>query len=164
MKPSISRYPISNAVARWIAVTVVALGLQMPVFAALGDASPSIEADRAQLKASLKIIESDAYAVHEMRSPTGTVVREYVSRTDGRVFGVAWQGPFIPDLRQLLGSYFHRYSQAAKVHRESQPARRPLNIREPRFVVQTAGHMGAFAGRAYDPGLLPAGVGANDIR
>ena len=68
------------------------------------------------------------------------------------------------DLRFILGSYFERYSVSAKTQRESHVGRRPLQIREPGLVVQTTGHMRAFWGRVYDPGLLPAGVGFNEIR
>ena len=150
--------------AWWIAVALLTLGLPFPAFASLGDTSDSVQADQAQMKASLKITQADAYTVHEMKAATGTVVREYVSRSDERVFGITWQGPFIPDMKQLLGTYFQQYSQAAKAQRESHVGRRPLNIQEPGLVLQTAGHMRAFSGRAYDPGLLPAGISSNDIR
>jgi len=156
--------PSKRTGAWWIAVALLILGLPFPAFAALGGASDSVQADQAQMSASLKITQADAYSVHEMKAGTGTLVREYVSRSDGRVFGVTWQGPFIPDMKQLLGNYFQQYSQAARVQRESHVGRHPLNIQEPGLVVQSAGHMRAFSGRAYDPGLLPAGVSANDIR
>jgi hypothetical protein len=83
---------------------------------------------------------------------------------DGRVFGIAWEGPFVPNMRQLLGSYFQHYSEAAKAQRESHVGRQPLNIQEPRLVVQTAGHMRAYFGRAYDPELLPNGVSPDEVR
>jgi hypothetical protein len=155
--------PFKKAGAWFIAV-LLALGLPLPAFAALGDVSNSVQTDQAQMRAGLKVIEEDAYTIHEMKSPNGTVVREYVSRADGRVFGITWQGPFIPDLKQLLGAYFQQYSRAAQVQRETQVGRHPLNIHEPGLVVQTAGHMRAFSGRAYDPGLIPAGVSDHDIQ
>jgi hypothetical protein len=123
----------------------------------------SISSDQSQMKAMSRLSEAGAYSVYELQSPTGTVVREYVSSA-GRVFGVAWQGPFIPDLRLILGSYFEQYSRSTKPQRERYVGRRPLDIREPGLVVQTTGHMRAYWGRAYDPGLLPAGVGVNEIR
>ena len=61
--------------------------------------------------ALLRIARDDAYTVHEMQSSSGTAVREYVSST-GTVFAVAWQGPWLPDLRQLLGPYFDDYQRA----------------------------------------------------
>lgn len=103
------------------------------------------------------------YTVHEMTTPTGTVVREYVS-SSGRVFGVAWEGPFMPDMRQILGSYFKQFSAAAKAKRDSRPNRSLLVISEPGMVVESSGHMRAYVGRAYDPRLLPEGVHANEVR
>lgn len=152
-----------SSLAKWSAVALMILELCFPAFAALGGNVDSVQADEAYMKATIKIAQANAYAVHEIKAPTGTVVREYVSPT-GRVFGVAWQGPFVPEMRQLLGAYFDRYSEAAKAQRESHVERRPLDIQEPGLVVQTAGHMRAYYGRAYDPELLPAGVSANDVR
>lgn len=73
--------------------------------AALGQAQASVETDRRHLKASVQTTLRTGYAVHEMTLPMGTTVKEFSSRT-GLVFGVAWAGPRLPDLRQLLGSYF----------------------------------------------------------
>lgn len=131
--------------------------------AALGGSLGSVLDDQQHMKASLEVRGTDTYTVHEMKAPVGTTVREFVS-PDGRVFGVAWQGPFMPDMRQLLGSYFAHFAAAAKAQRESHVGRHPLNIQEPGLVVQTAGHMRAYYGRAYDPELLPMGVSADVVR
>jgi len=149
---------------RWFMATAFAvLGMAFPAFASLGGTLDSVSFDQSQMKATTRLNETGSYSVYEMQSPAGTIVREYVSPA-GRVFGVAWQGPFIPDLRLLLGSYFEQYSEAARTQRESHIGRRPLKIEEPGLVVQTAGHMRAYWGRAYDPALLPTGLGANEIR
>jgi len=148
----------------WILVVLLTLGAPFHAFAALGDAPQSVAVDQERIKASLKIIQGDAFTIYEMTCPTGTVVREYVSSSNGRVVGVSWRGPFIPDLKQLLGSYFDQYVGAAKEQRDTHGVRRPLNIQEPELVVQTAGHMRAFSGRAYNPGALPAGSNADDIK
>jgi Protein of unknown function (DUF2844) len=142
---------------------LLVLGFSLPARAALGGNLDSVEADRAHMQAEIKVTQSDAYAVHEIKAPTGTVVREYVS-PDGHVFGVAWQGPFMPDMKQILGTYLHQYSAAAKAQKAGRPGHRPLNIQEPGLVVQNSGHMRFYSGRAYDPGLLPQGVGAEAIR
>jgi len=152
---------------RWLflgaSLAFVILGAPFSAVAALGGSLDSIHSEQLQMKANVTTIDADAYVVHEMKSATGTIVREYIS-SNGTVFGVTWQGPFIPDMRQLLGGYFDQYSHAAKVQRESHVGRRPLNIQEDGLVVQTAGHMRAFSGRAYDPRLLPVGVSENDIQ
>ena len=33
------------------------------------------------------------------------MVREYVN-SSGTVFAIAWEGPWLPDLRQVLGDHF----------------------------------------------------------
>jgi len=145
------------------AVFILLFAMSLPAFAALGGPLESVQADQVRLNAKLKIIVAERYAIQEMTSPTGTVVREYVSPA-GQVFAVTWQGPFVPEMRMLLGSYFEQYSRAARAHRESHVGRVPLDIWESGLVVQNAGHMRSFSGRAYDPGLLPEGVSADDIR
>jgi len=139
------------------------LTVSLPAFAVLGGDESSVSADVAHMKASVKVTPGEAFAVHEMNAEGSPVVREYVSPA-GRVFGVAWQGSSVPDLQQLLGTYFQQYSAAAKAAKAGHPGRRPLNIQRPGLVVQTGGHMRSFSGRAYDPGLLPQGVGADAIR
>jgi hypothetical protein len=163
MKISIQAKLLNATWVWWLAAILVTLALSLRSFAALGNTVDSVQADQEHMSANLRVTKTNAYAVHELKAPAGTVVREYVSPA-GRVFGVAWQGAFIPDMRQLLGTYFEQYSHAARVQRESQVGRQPLNIHEPGLVVQTAGHMRAFSGRAFDPELLPTGVSANDIR
>ncbi len=150
--------------ALWILLALFSVGVPVPSFGALGSSEDSIQADQTHMHASLKVMQASAYTVHEMKSGTDTVVREYVSRSAGKVFAIAWHGPFIPSMRQLLGVYFEQYSRALNTRRESHAGRRLLYIEEPGLMVQTAGHMLAFSGRAYDPGLLPAGVSASDIQ
>jgi len=111
----------------------------------------------------LRTTQTQGYAVHEIQAPTGTVVREYVSPA-GKVFGVAWQGPWPPDMRQILGSNFEQYQQAAQAQANQHVGRRPLMVDQPGLVVHAGGHMRSFAGHAYIPDLLPQGVSAEAIR
>lgn len=104
-----------------------------------------------------------SYTVYEIRAATGTVVREYASPT-GTVFAVAWQGPWLPDMRQLLGTYFEQYAQAAKAQSGTRMGRRPLMIEQPGLVVESGGHPRAFSGKAYVPEMLPQGVRAEDLQ
>jgi hypothetical protein len=144
-------------------VLLLLVGMPFRVFASLGGSLDSVKDDQVQLQAKRTVIVAGAYVVHELTTPTGMVVREYVSRT-GSVFAVTWKGPFVPDMRQLLGTYFAEYSQAARSQQERHPGRLPLNIHEAGFVVQTSGHMRAYTGRASVSGLFPAGVTDYDIR
>jgi len=140
-----------------------------PALAALGGDQTSVATDMAKMKASVKVTSTKAYTVHEIKSTNRIVVREYVS-PEGKVFGVAWQGPFMPDLQQILGTYFEQFSVAAQEAKRAEDARRPsygrrpLSIQQPGLVVENSGHLRAYTGRAYDPELLPQGVTAEAVR
>jgi len=152
--PETSRSPAS------VLLALVMLALPFSASATLGEASTSTEVDRASMKATLRMLPAVKYTVHEIRTPSGTALREYVSPS-GSVFAVAWQGPVIPDLRQALGIYFDRYTEAAKAKRTGH---RHLAILQPDLVVQSNGHMRAFSGRAYLPKMLPQGVTVEELR
>lgn len=122
-----------------------------------------MQADVAHMQGTHQITAAQSYAVHEIQAPSGIVVREYLSPA-GKVFAVAWQGPWPPDLKQLLGSYFDEYQQAQTSISKSRPGRAPISLRQSNLVVQHAGHMRSFSGRAYLTDQLPAGVTAESIR
>jgi hypothetical protein len=128
--------------------------------AALGGKVASVAADQKQMKASLKVSSNGRYEVHELQIAGGNVVREFVS-PDGNVFGIAWTGSAVPQYSQLLGGYTDRINEAAQSRRYH---RAPLAINEPGFVFSAMGHMRYYAGRAYIPSLIPAGVQVEEIR
>lgn len=144
-------------------IALLMLALPLSAFAALGGDVASVHEDQAQMKGTLKTKQAGAYTVHEIKAATGIVVREYVS-PDGTVFAVAWKGPAIPNLQQILGSYFQTFSDAAQAQRTAHRGRGALYIQQPELVVESTGHTRTFSGRAYDPTRLPQGVGANDIQ
>jgi hypothetical protein len=131
--------------------------------AALGGDVRSVQADQLHMQGTLRATAAASYSVQEIQSPAGTVVREYVSSA-GKVFAIAWQGEWPPDMRQLLGNYFDQYAQAAKTQSGARIGRRPLVIEQPGLVVQMGGHPRSFKGRAYVPDLLPSGVAAEAIQ
>jgi hypothetical protein len=141
-------------------IALVMLALPSYASATLGENSTSIEVDRASMKASLRMLPAVKHTVHEIQTPSGTIVREYVSSA-GTVFAVAWQGPVMPDLRQALGIYFDRYIKGVS---GNHAGHRRRAIREPGLVVQSNGHMRSFSGRAYLPQLVPQGVDVEEIR
>ena len=144
--------------------TVITLGaFCLPALAALGGDLNSVQQDKTHMKATVQVKQTQAYAVHEIKDKIGTTVREYVS-PQGTVFGLAWQGPFMPDLRQLLGSYTQQFSAAVQQDHAQRPGRHPLNIHQPGLVIETSGHMRAFWGRAYVPDMVPQAVDAKEIR
>ena len=83
-----------------------------PALAALGGDASSIAADQVRFMASVRILRAELYTMHELAAATGTKVREYLD-SEGKVFAVSWQGPFRPNLRQLLGSYYETFLKAA---------------------------------------------------
>lgn len=142
---------------------LVFLILPLPLSASLGGDVSSVQADQVKMQGSLRTSSANLFTVHEIQTPTGVAVKEYVSPT-GKVFAVTWQGPFHPDLRQLLGSYFDQYTQAVQAQQAQRRGRGPLLIEQPGLVVQVTGHLRAFRGRAYVPQMLPAGIHSEDLQ
>jgi len=125
-----------------------------PLWAGLGQPAASVEADRQSMAGKLRSQVFSDYTVHEISAPDGQVVREYVSPS-GVVFGVVWEGPTLPNVTQLLGSYSALLQQA----RRSPTLRHgPLYIQSGPLVVASGGHARAFRGRAYVTTLIPAGL------
>lgn len=134
----------------------------VPARASLGGNLDSVGADRLHMKANLTVTSKDNYNVHQIQAPEGTIVDEYVSST-GTVFAVAWRGHFMPDMQQLMGTYFNQYS-AALQSQQTHFGHQPLNIKQAGLVVQTGGHMRNYFGRAYIPSLLPSGLNPDQIQ
>jgi uncharacterized protein DUF2844 len=135
----------------------------MPAWGSLGGDAASIQADQLHMQGNRTMKAAESYTMHEIQAADGTVVREYLS-AEGKVFAVAWHGPWMPDMHQLLGSYFDLYAQANQAQRGARMRRGPILINQPGLVVQVGGHPRAFTGRAYVPEMLPSGVGAGNIR
>lgn len=100
------------------------------------------------------------YTVTTTTLDSGTVVREYAD-TAGFVFAVSWSGPFLPDLRALLGEHFSTMNQQAASHPKA--GRSQLTVDTPDVVIVSNGHMRAFSGKAWIPGALPAGFSTDSI-
>ena len=150
---------------RYLGLTfIVCLTLRGHAAASLGGTIASVETDRVQMRSALvKIQRVDSYSVHEMLSPTGTTIREYYGAS-GVVFGVAWDGEWTPDLRQLFGGYFEQYQRASIVARRAHRMRGRVAIDDNGLVVRAGGHARSSSGIAYAPALVPAGVSADVVR
>ncbi|CAB3794267.1 DUF2844 domain-containing protein [Pararobbsia alpina] len=159
---------------RWPGACCIALlWLPLHAFATLGGNAASVDADRTALGTAVATAASTTVAAPAAASATlpganvqtltlssGTVVREYVSAT-GLVFAVSWQGPVLPQLKQLLGpDNFAQYINAQS--RGGSQGFAGVDL--PNLVVNSGGHMGAFFGRAWLPQSLPAGITAQDIQ
>ncbi|SDV48571.1 DUF2844 domain-containing protein [Chitinasiproducens palmae] len=161
------------------AVPLLILGMTAsvrPAHASLGGDAASIEQDRAALGASqtastpattVKRAAANgsafAYTVHKLTTPAGVTVSEYLDAS-GAVFAIAWSGPVLPDLRQLLGDYFPTYSDALANLVATRRTRGPVTVDMDGLVVQSSGRMRFFSGIAYLKDKLPAGISAADIR
>ena len=102
-----------------------------------------------------------AYTIKETTLDDGTVVREYVGSSDGNVFAVSWNGPFMPDLRTLLGSHFATLTSAAAARPTAGHSQ--LSVKDGDVVIVSGGHMRAYAGRAWIVSALPSGVSHDEI-
>jgi hypothetical protein len=151
-------------VARFVVVLMSLIALPSAAFAALGGSLTTVDADRVHVQGALmRIVRSDGYALHEMRSASGTMIREYVDGS-GTVFAVAWDGPWLPDLRQVLGQHFEHYQAAMRGRQRTRAARGAVAFDDGGLVVQMSGHPRAFTGRAYLSARLPAGIPLESIR
>jgi len=147
----------NTSLAMVLAVATAAFAI--PAAASLGGDESTVAADHAALAGQIKVARVQRYVMHEITAPSGTVVREFVSPA-GKVFAVAWSGPSMPDLRQVLGPYFDTYVAAVAQRK----ARGPVHVVLPGLVVQSSGHMRAFSGKAYLPDAVPAGVASEEIK
>jgi len=153
-----------KAINGWVLSAAAALAALWSSLACatLGEPESSIQAESQLSRASMKETDVGPYRVHEVDLPSGTVIREYAA-PGGNVFAVTWHGPFNPNLRQTLGSYFDEYSAGAQVQRLSRGDRNHLQIRQSDLVVLVGGHMRAYGGRAYLPQSVPSGVVVGEL-
>jgi hypothetical protein len=126
----------------------------------LGEPEASVQTDALQLHGSINVTEHLGYRLHEIQLPSGTLVREFAGE-DGKVFAVAWSGHVPPNLRQMLGRFFDPFVTAARSKRTDHSH---LQVQTGDLVVQSGGHMRAFAGRAYLIAGVPNGVDLGAVR
>lgn len=142
-----------------LAMLGASCALSFSAHAALGQNATSIDSDQAQMHALTQPVTTQhAYTVHLLSLPSGTLVREFTG-ANGVVFGVAWEGPTLPDLKALLGTSFDAYASATATRRAT-----PLAVSTDSLVVYSGGHLRAFAGHAYLPQAVPTGVDAGVIQ
>src|SRR5207248_1071682 len=111
------------------------------------------------------ISEKNGYRIEEFTT-SGSTVREYIAKSNGLVFGIAWEGRINPPLDKLLGSYKAEYQKAESSPQPENNRRRVRTragralVRTDKLVVERGGHMRALHGKAYLPAMLPSGVTA----
>jgi hypothetical protein len=120
--------------------------------ATLGGDGASVDANSHALAAARVVQKIATGEQHKLALPSGTVVREYLS-SGGAVYAVTWRGPRVPDLRELLGTYFTQMTRRAM-----RGGRHVASFSGNDLEVRAAGHGHSFAGRAWVPSLVPSGV------
>ena len=110
--------------------------------------------------APARVTHAAAFDRHELLTTDGVNVHEFVGR-NGRVFAVTFNGPAMPDLKVLLGGRFNESAAAVhpspsthKVYTHSSRTLELSIVKLPR----------GFAGSAFVPGAIPAGVTARDLQ
>ena len=131
--------------------------------AVLGGDEATIHEDQKRMKAQRRLAVAGSFQVHEISTPDGSTVKEFVA-ANGTVFAVVWHTRLKPDLEQLLGSHHSEYAAAASEAMKRPGIKRNIVLRHGDVVVHSSGHLNAFVGKAYVPSLVPAGFNIDDIR
>jgi hypothetical protein len=141
------------------AIILIVLTSTVPAWAVLGQPQDSVQSDAHTLNGTLATTEMSGYSVQQITRGDGVVLKEFVS-PEGKVFGVSWHGPTMPNLPQLLGPYFLAFQQA----NQSNHRRGPLSVHTGPLVVETGGHLRAFHVRAYLADQVPSGVSGDVVQ
>jgi hypothetical protein len=123
---------------------------------------PALTASPAKQRAVSPSAQSPLYTVHETQLESGTLVKEYAS-ADGIVFAISWKGPVLPNLKELLGSYFSVFEVETVQARVNGRRGSPVAINRDGLVVSSNGRMGLFFGSAFALALVPANLSIQDV-
>ena len=145
-----------------LSVLLILVLAQIPAWAVLGQTEASVTTDQQRMKTEDRVQTFASYKVHQLTTTNGPTVREYVS-PQGVVFGVAWQGRFMPNVNQLLGTYVENL-QTATADQTRIQRRRGITVKTGDFVYSNFCHLQNCAGRAYVPAFVPSSVSAEVVR
>jgi hypothetical protein len=132
-----------------------------PVGAQLGGTMPAGMGVRVYASAPPTTIPNGTLVTRSWVDAGGTTIHEYATNA-GKIFAYTWNGPTSPDLRQLLGAHFSDYQAGAALSR-GQAGLHAGRVAQSGFVVEAGGRMRGYAGRAWLPDALPAGVSIDDL-
>jgi hypothetical protein len=149
--------------ARAVALVSFVLLLSLSAVAELGGDVRSVQTDQQRMNATRRVNAMSAYSVHEIRTGTSGVAREYVS-PDGKVFAIFYHGPFLGEGNQLLASYAQQIAPALQSVHKGQHRGGPITVRLPNLVYHLSGHMRSYTVRAYLPGSVPQGVNLEELQ
>jgi hypothetical protein len=149
-----------NSRVRTAVAGLILSACALPCFASLGHSPSDFGAPTAGRARALAAGGASSFSVNTSTLANGTTVREYVG-AGGTVFAVSWDGPFLPDLKTLLGQHFDTLTHESA--RRPKAGHSQLRIERPDVVIESTGHMRAYTGRAWVTGQLPAGFTPADI-
>ncbi len=145
-----------------MSVLLILVLAQIPAWAVLGQTEASVTTDQQRMKTEDRVQTFASYRVHQLTTTNGPTVREYAS-PQGVVFGVAWQGRFMPNVNQLLGTYVENL-QTATADQTHIQRRRGITVKTGDFVYSNFCHLQNCTGRAYVPAFVPSNVSAEVVR
>jgi hypothetical protein len=146
------RLRLGRAASGAAALVLAFLGGTTPAEATLGGDGASVIANEQNLAAESRVERAPSGERHDLTLPSGLLIRELVSPS-GVVYAIAWRGPRMPNLRELLGLYFAQLSTHT-----SRGSRNRLILSGDDFEIRAQGHQHSFAGRAWVPSRVPSGV------
>ncbi len=136
-----------------LASLLVLLAFTSRTQAAVGDDASAVAADQTRLHAKVRLVPMKGYVIHELTTPAGATIREYVGGA-GKIFAVAWSGGWRPDLQEIMGSRYDEYIAARRGQRR---ARGPIRVELPGMVVVMGSYLRNFWGRVTLTDLAPSG-------
>jgi hypothetical protein len=145
-----------------LSVLLILVLAHIPAWAVLGDTEASVTTDQQRMKTEDRVQTFASYKVHQLTAANGPTVREYVS-PQGVVFGIAWQGRFMPNVNQLLGTYVTNLQNATPAQTQIRHLR-GLTVKTGDFVYSNFCHLQICTGRAYVPASVPSNVSAEVVR
>ena len=153
-------YHIHTVVKTSLPVLLFMLLLVSNALASLGDSVIVDHGKHRVCRDTMGTKSCSCYTIIQTYRNQDSLVKEYVNDA-GLVFGVTWQARRVPNMKTLLGRYFPEF-QIATQARGHKPG--PLNLKTKNLIVESAGHMRAFHGRAYLPDLLPMHISPADLQ
>lgn len=142
---------------RMLSLLIPALLLPLGASAVLGGSAATVGQDGQPVAPNGRQLAQPGQGIQQQSVLTAQNVTVTEYSAGGIVFAIRWSGPVMPDLSQLLGTYFSQY--AAKIPAPTAATRnRPITVLNQNLVLHASGHMRAFFGSAYAPSLVPAGI------
>lgn len=162
---------ISSKFATCVAISAGCILVSSQCLAALGQ-DPTIgqstgqgTGQAAQQQSVIKRSVQSTLATYNSVStvlPSGTELTEFTNAS-GKVFAISWQGPTLPDLNVMLGSYFSTFKSNRERASRLWNVGSPVTASDDEVVIRSNGRMGNFSGHAYVSKMIPTGVSIESL-